>query len=597
MNYLLSKLSYSQNSNPPVSKKSPSPVEPSQEEPEPDKLRTNPSTKGSDSTATETISSPPTAQSSLTSNTDALFITPVPATNTDTTTGTNRNNIALPTLNLSRSFNAQHSNNSSQSSYGRFNSMNQPASVGSMSLMNQNGNLHNKLSDYGDVLANLRNGDSSCNTDQPPMLTPLTTRPTLNFDTAQNRRPSLKPFDFKNAVSKKEKHPNPMPFSEFKPKSKPAHSFNSFVDRNLKDEILNDEKYKEILKNSGYLLINGQRISTCMDDLTSISELGSGTCGQVYKMVHNPTGYVMAVKQMGITGVAEENKRIIMDLDVVLKSHDCADIVRCLGYFISNSDVWICMELMSMCFDKLLKHIKQPIPEEILGKMSVSTINALHYLKQTHNVIHRDIKPSNILINESGQMKLCDFGISGNLINSNAKSRNNTGCAGYMAPERIDPPDHANPVYDIRADVWSLGLTLVELATGEYPYKKCKNEFEVMSTILSQEAPTKKLESSEFNFSRNFKSFVNKCLVKDVNKRPKYNILLQDPFILHYKDPDTEVDVEAWFKKAMASCSSRSNSRGELTPVSSLSNLTIDSVESESTSTTPTATSNSITSL
>ena len=63
-----------------------------------------------------------------------------------------------------------------------------------------------------------------------------------------------------------------------------------------------------------------------------------------------------------------------MDLDVVLKSHDCADIVKCLGYFISDSDVWICMELMSMCFDKLLKLVKQPIPEEILGKMSVSVI-------------------------------------------------------------------------------------------------------------------------------------------------------------------------------------------------------------------------------
>jgi mitogen-activated protein kinase kinase 7 len=109
-----------------------------------------------------------------------------------------------------------------------------------------------------------------------------------------------------------------------------------------------------------------------MDDLTSVSELGQGTCGQVYKMMHNPTGFMMAVKQMGITGVAEENKRIIMDLDVVLKSHDCAEIVKCLGYFISETDVWICMELMSMCFDKLLKHIRQPIPEEILGKVSVA---------------------------------------------------------------------------------------------------------------------------------------------------------------------------------------------------------------------------------
>lgn len=100
-----------------------------------------------------------------------------------------------------------------------------------------------------------------------------------------------------------------------------------------------------------------------------------------------------------------------MDLEVVLKSNDCRDIVKCLGYLISVSDVWICMELMSMCFDKLLKLIKAPIPEEILGKLTVSvlfilttpsllysyvnfscfskTLNALNYLKEQHNVIHR----------------------------------------------------------------------------------------------------------------------------------------------------------------------------------------------------------------
>ncbi len=75
---------------------------------------------------------------------------------------------------------------------------------------------------------------------------------------------------------------------------------------------------------------------------------------------------------MRISGVVEENKRIIMDLDVVLKSHDCAYIVKCLGYFISEGDVWICMELMSMCFDKLLKLAQGPIPEPIIGKLVVS---------------------------------------------------------------------------------------------------------------------------------------------------------------------------------------------------------------------------------
>lgn len=75
---------------------------------------------------------------------------------------------------------------------------------------------------------------------------------------------------------------------------------------------------------------------------------------------------------MSISGIVEENKRILMDLEVVLKSNDCHDIVKCLGYLISVSDVWICMELMTMCFDKLLKHTKAPIPEQILGKLTVS---------------------------------------------------------------------------------------------------------------------------------------------------------------------------------------------------------------------------------
>ncbi|CAF1640744.1 unnamed protein product, partial [Didymodactylos carnosus] len=132
------------------------------------------------------------------------------------------------------------------------------------------------------------------------------------------------------------------------------------------------------------------------------------------------------------TSSDEENKRIIMDVDVITKSYDCPYIIRCLGYFINTSDVWICMELMAYCFEKLLKLINQPIPESVLGKLTFTTVTALNYLKETHGVMHRDVKPSNILIDSNGNIKLCDFGICGVLIESMAKSRN-AGCAGYMS--------------------------------------------------------------------------------------------------------------------------------------------------------------------
>lgn len=158
------------------------------------------------------------------------------------------------------------------------------------------------------------------------------------------------------------------------------------------------------------------------------------------------------------------------------------------------------------------------------------------------------MKPSNILIDaKTGEIKLCDFGISGNLINSNAFSRTNTGCAGYMAPERIEPPDPKNPSYDIRADVWSLGITLVELATGDYPYRHCRNEFDVMSTIMRQDAP--RISIDDERFTPEFKSFVNACLTKDVRDRPKYNSLLEHPFVLAYRDLD--VDVKGWYRSVL----------------------------------------------
>lgn len=532
-------------------------------------------------------------------------------TNNNNNNSTNNNtngNISLPSLIQVNSNMRSNTTTRNNNCHGLFSSSNSHISINDdthgrngsgggrspqLSLLLSGSSHHNKLSTLGGQLEQLTSA-------RPKALTPLPIK-TSDFELGRSlpkRRPE--PFDFRTHTPKSERNSaNSTPIIKNNAQNNidgllslaigsekiSPGSASSSCSYESRLEQVSASKCNEILKNAGYLIINGERHKTSMDDLTMISELGSGTCGQVYKMKHNQTGYMMAVKQMGISGVLEENQRIIMDLDVVLKSRDCDDIVKCLGFLVSDCDVWICMELMYMCFDKLLKLVKKPIPEEILCKMSVSVLNALNYLKQTHKVIHRDIKPSNILIDENGQIKLCDFGISGNLIDSIAKSRSNAGCAGYMAPERIDPPNPQDPAYDIRADVWSLGVSLVELATGEYPYHNCNSPFEVMAKISTNDAPHLKGDQ----FTNNFKSFVNNnCLVKDVNKRPKYNILLQHPLILQYKDPDLEVDVKSWLRKATRD--TLSLNKAELIPMSSLS---IDH-DHDSTSTTPTATTSNL---
>jgi mitogen-activated protein kinase kinase len=159
-----------------------------------------------------------------------------------------------------------------------------------------------------------------------------------------------------------------------------------------------------------------------------------------------------------------------------------------------------------------------PVRVDVLGKIAEAVLGGLTYLYQTHRIMHRDLKPSNVLVNSRGSIKLCDFGVSSELEGSVADTFVGTGT--YMAPERIQGAQ-----YTIKSDVWSFGLTLMELAIGKFPFASDSAEdaggpqgiLDLLSQIVLEEPP--KLPKSDA-FPLILEQIVDRCLSKDPNLRP-----------------------------------------------------------------------------
>ncbi|KAJ3416675.1 MAP kinase kinase (MEK) [Chytridiales sp. JEL 0842] len=274
-------------------------------------------------------------------------------------------------------------------------------------------------------------------------------------------------------------------------------------------------------------------------DIEVLSELGAGNGGTVNKIEHKPSKTLMARKIIHVEANKTIQKQILRELQI-LKSCSSPYIVSFYGAFLDQSNISICMEYMDLgSLDWIYKKMGT-LEEDIISQITISVLKGLVYLFEEHKIIHRDVKPSNILLNSAGQIKIADFGVSGELTNSMVKTF--VGTSAYMSPERIK-----GLRYSVQCDVWSLGITLIELAVGRFPFPadgKPLTLFELLECIVEEPLPT----LPEGKFSKLFNEFIVHCLVKDDAKRPKPADLLSDPFCVAAEK--SNMDVKGWAERA-----------------------------------------------
>ncbi|CCK73598.1 mitogen-activated protein kinase kinase PBS2 NDAI_0G06150 [Naumovozyma dairenensis CBS 421] len=311
-------------------------------------------------------------------------------------------------------------------------------------------------------------------------------------------------------------------------------NFSKYVD--IKSGSLNFAG-KLSLSSKGIYFNNGSSSKITLEELEFLEEIGHGNYGNVSKVLHKPTNIIMAMKEVRLELDEAKFRQILMELEVL---HKCQSpyVVDFYGAFFIEGAVYMCMEYMDGgSLDKIYSQDPEigGIDEPQLAVITTAVIRGLKVLKDEHNIIHRDVKPTNILCSaKQGTIKLCDFGVSGNLVASMAKT--NIGCQSYMAPERIKSFNPDMATYTVQSDIWSLGLSILEMALGRYPYppETFDNIFSQLSAIV--DGPPPQLPSDKF--SKEAQDFVSLCLQKIPERRLNYSALLEHPWLVKYRDVD-----------------------------------------------------------
>lgn len=244
--------------------------------------------------------------------------------------------------------------------------------------------------------------------------------------------------------------------------------------------------------------------------------------GSVYKAIHKETGQIVAIKQVPVESDLQE---IIKEISI-MQQCDSPHVVKYYGSYFKNTDLWIVMEYCGAgSVSDIIRLRNKTLTEDEIATVLQSTLKGLEYLHFMRK-IHRDIKAGNILLNTEGHAKLADFGVAGQLTDTMAKRNTVIGTPFWMAPEVIQEIG-----YNCVADIWSLGITAIEMAEGKPPYADI-HPMRAIFMIPTNPPPT--FRKPEL-WSDNFTDFVKQCLVKSPEQRATATQLLQHPFVRNAK--------------------------------------------------------------
>ncbi|XP_047671412.1 mitogen-activated protein kinase kinase kinase kinase 4-like isoform X17 [Tachysurus fulvidraco] len=276
-----------------------------------------------------------------------------------------------------------------------------------------------------------------------------------------------------------------------------------------------------------------------------VEVVGNGTYGQVYKGRHVKTGQLAAIKVMDVT--EDEEEEIKLEINMLKKYSHHRNIATYYGAFIKKSppghddQLWLVMEFCGAgSITDLVKNTKGNwLKEDWIAYISREILRGLAHL-HAHHVIHRDIKGQNVLLTENAEVKLVDFGVSAQLDRTVGRRNTFIGTPYWMAPEVIACDENPDATYDYRSDLWSCGITAIEMAEGAPPL--C-DMHPMRALFLIPRNPPPRLKSKKW--SKKYFNFIESCLVKNYTQRPTTEQLLKHPFI---RDQPNERQVRIQLK-------------------------------------------------